>query len=329
MKYLVTGATGFLGMNVVDELVKAGHDVRASGMHGSETKYLERLPVEVVLADITDKDEVDSLVEGCDIVLHVAGDTSFWKKRFDLQRRINVDGSVNVAEACLKHGVQRMIHTSTADVLGHDPNRRAITEDTGRFNFDNMGYNYGETKLEGERRLREMESTQNLDVVFIYPGFMCGPFDFTLQLGSVFFALRDKSLPGAPPGGSSFCHVTEVARAHIAAAAKGRRGQGYICAGHNMTTREWFDLMADAIGADHVKRTLPEWATVAYGFTQELLSSVTNKPPELNPGMARYMSKFQYMDCSRAMDELGYVNPDASVIIGDALAWYRSEGYEI
>ena len=74
MKYLVTGATGFLGMNVVSELVKAGHDVRASGMHGSETKYLERLPVEVMLADITNADEVDSLVDGCDVVLHVAGD---------------------------------------------------------------------------------------------------------------------------------------------------------------------------------------------------------------------------------------------------------------
>ena len=329
MKYLVTGATGFLGMNVVDELVKAGHDVRASGMHGSETKYLERLPVEVMLADITNADEVDSLVDGCEIVLHVAGDTSFWKKRFDLQRRINVDGSVNVAEACLKHGVQRMIHTSTLDVLGHDPERRVLTEETGRFNFDNMGYNYGETKLEGERRLRQFESERDLDVVFIYPGFMCGPFDFTLQLGTVFFMLKDKSMPGAPPGGSSFCHVTEVAKAHITAVTKGRRGVAYSCAGHNMPTREWFDLMAKAIGADPVKRTLPEWALVLYGGVMETVSKFTNKPPDLNPGQARYMSKFQYMDCTRAIAELDYVIPDVDVIINDAVEWYRAEGYNI
>jgi len=329
MKYLVTGATGFLGTNVVNELVADGCDVRASGMHGSNTKYLDALPVEIVLADITDQAEVDALVEGCGVVLHVAGDTSFWKKRFELQRRINVEGTINVAEACLKHGVERMVHTSTLDVLGHDPDRKLITEQTGRFNFDRMGYNYGETKLEAERRLRSYEAERDLDVVFIYPGFMCGPFDFTLQLGSVFFLLRDGSLPGAPPGGSSFCHVTEVARAHISAVTKGRRGEAYICAGHNMPTREWFDHMADAIGAPHVKRTLPEWAFVAYGHLAETISSVTNKPPDMNPGQARYMSKFQYMDCTKAINELGYVISDVPTVIGDALQWYRSEGYEI
>ena len=328
MTALVTGATGFLGTNVVEELVARGEHVRASGMHGSETKYLDRLGADVVLADITNAEEVDALVDGAEVVFHVAGDTSFWKKRFDRQRRINVDGTVNVAEACLHHGVDRLVHTSTVDVLGHHP-YRVLTEATGHFNFDNMGYNYGETKLEGERRLRELEAQCNLDVVFIYPGFMCGPYDFTLQLGRVFFDLKNGSLPGAPPGGSSFCHVTEVARAHVAAATKGRRGEAYTCAGWNLPTRVWLDHMADAIGAPRVKRTLPEWAMVAYGHLAELASTVTGKAPDMNPGQARYMSKFQYHDCSKAIDELGYVIPPITTIIGDAVDWYRSEGYEL
>lgn len=329
MKYLVTGATGFLGTNVVHELVEAGHDVRASGHHGSVTKYLDPLPVEVVLADITNAEEVDALVAGCDVVLHVAGDTSFWKKKYAQQRQVNVNGSINVADACLKHGVSRMVHTSTHDVLGHDPGRRLITEASGRFNFDRMGYNYGETKLEAEQQLRRYEAERDLDVVFIYPGFMCGPFDFTLQLGSVFFMLKDGSMPGAPPGGSSFCHVREVARAHVSAVTQGRRGEAYTCAGHNMPIREFFDHMADAIGAPHVKRTLPEWAVVLYGYLAEAWSSVSGKAPDINPGQARYMSKFQYMDCSKAVDELDYIISDVSTMIGDAIEWYRQEGYEL
>ena len=70
------------------------------------------------------------------------------------------------------------------------PTTPSGTETTGRFNFDNMGYNYAETKLEAETRLRELH-LQGLDLVLIYPGFMCGPYDHTLQLGRVFFDLRD------------------------------------------------------------------------------------------------------------------------------------------
>ncbi|MEM7800176.1 MAG: NAD-dependent epimerase/dehydratase family protein, partial [Chloroflexota bacterium] len=94
-KCLVTGATGFVGTNLVHELVKTGWDVRASGMHGSVTKYIADLPIEIVLADITKSEEVDGIVEGCDVVFHVAGDTSFWRRHRERQAKINIDGTMN------------------------------------------------------------------------------------------------------------------------------------------------------------------------------------------------------------------------------------------
>ena len=328
MKCLVTGSTGFLGTNLVHQLVAQGWDVRASGFRGT-AKHLEGLPIEFVRADITNRAEVEGLVDGCEIVFHVAGDTSFWKKQFDLQRRINVGGTTNIAQACLAKGVRRLIHTSTHDVLGHDQTRTLITEQTGAFNFDGLGYNYGETKADADSLLRRFEADLDLDVVFIYPGFMCGPFDFTLQLGGVFFELRDNKLPGSPPGGSSFCHVTEVAKAHIAAAEVGRRGEGYTCSGHNMTYHRWFELMAEAIGAKPPARVLPGWALTGYGYAAEAWSLVSKKAPDMNPGQARYMNRFQYMDCSKAISELDYVIPPANVIIADSVRWYRENGYEL
>lgn len=330
-KCLVTGATGFLGTNLVHELVKQGWDVRASGMHGSENKYLDNLPVEFVFADITKSEEVDELVHGCEYVFHVAGDTSFWDKRFQLQRRINVDGTVNIAEACLKHGVKRLIHTSTLDVLGFNPTGGSFDEQSGRYNFDNMGYNYGDTKLEAEVRLRAYQSEQ-LDIISIYPGFMMGPFDFTLQVGRVFFDLANGQLPGSPPGGGSFCHVTEVAKAHIAAAEKGKAGEGYLCAGmphSNMPYHEVFSRMADAIDAQapHVK--VPRWAFVGYGYACEFISRFSKRPPDMNPGQARYLSCPQYAISAKAMRDLDYQVPSLGDCIQDALNWYRQQGYNI
>ena len=331
-KCLVTGATGFLGTNLVHELVKHGWDVRASGMHGSETKYIKDLPVEIMFADIRIAEEVDAIVEGCDYVFHVAADTSFWKRSFARQKRINVDGTINVAEACIKHNVKRLVHTSTLDVLGYNPTGGSYDELSGLYNFDNMGYNYGDTKREAETRLRGYHNANTLDVVFIYPGFMIGPYDYTLQLGRVFFDLAEGKMPFSPPGGGSFCHVAEVARAQIKAAEKGRSGEGYLCAGmpdNNISYADMFGRMALAIDAKPPRLTAPKSVFVAYAQICEWLSELTNKAPDMNPGQARYMSCPQYALSYKAQYELDYHVPSVEECIEDALTWYRANGFDV
>ena len=330
-KCLVTGATGFLGTNLVHELVKEGWEVRASGMHGSDTTYLDKLPVEISLADITNPMEVDSIVKGCDCVFHVAGDTSFWKRNFERQRKINVDGSVNIAEASLKHGVQRIVHTSTLDVLGYNPTGGSYDETSGHYNYDNMGYNYGDTKLEAEVRMRAYHSSE-LEIVFIYPGFMMGPYDYTLQIGRVFFDLAEGKLPFLIPGGGSYCHVTEVAKAHIQAMVKGRAGEGYLCAGMphtNLSHAEVFKRIALALNAKPPRFTLPKSAFVAYGYVCEWLSEITRSAPDMNPGQARYMSSPQHAISAKAIRELDYHVPELEKCILDSLSWYRENGFSI
>jgi len=325
MKCLVTGATGFLGANLVHELVREKWKVRAFGLPGSETRYIEKLPVEIIFGDVTNPDDTDRAVKGVDAVFHVAGDTSWWNRNFQRQARINVDGPVNVANSCLKHGVKRMVHTSTVDALGYKPG--GIADETwSDYNYADTGYNYADTKREGERRVREMGG-KKLAVVVIYPGSMMGPFDFTLQYGRLFFDLRDGKVPGCPPGGASFAHVTDVARAHIAAVKKGRPGEGYICAGDNITYRELFGAIAGTFGKKAPALTMPRGIFVAYGFIMQFLSSFTNKPPEVDPGMARYMSVKAYYDSSKAVKELGYRVQAPGAMIDDAYRWYRDNGY--
>lgn len=325
MKCTVIGATGFLGTNLVHELVKAGYEVSAFGLPGSNIKYIEKLPVEITFGDVTNVSDVEKAVTGAEIVFNVAGDTSFWKKLFERQRRINIEGPSNVAKACLEKGVRRMIHTSTVDVLGFNPQGLA-DENWDKYNYANTGYNYADTKREGEKIVRDYAG-KGLDAVIINPGSMIGPYDFTLQFGRLFADLRDGNVPGFLPGGAPWAHVTEVAKAHIAAAENGRKGERYICGGVNETYKTVFSVIAAKMSAKPPSFTMTRGMTVAYGYLMEFISDFTNKPPGLNPGQARYMSVFPKYDSSKAERELGFKCLPVSRMIDDAYDWYKGNGF--
>lgn len=325
MKCLVTGATGFLGTNLVHELVKIGWDIRTIVRPDSNTKHIKSLPIEIVYGDITKQQDLENAVLGCDIVFNVAGDTSFWKRHFERQRQINVEGPSMLAEACLKHKVKRLVHTSTVDVLGYNPTGVADEKWTD-YNFHNTAYNYADTKREGEIRVLKYNS-KGLEVVVVYPGSMIGPYDFTLQYGRLFFDLRDGKVPGCPAGGASFGHVTEVAKAHITAAIQGVPGEGYICSGVNITYKELFDLIAAKFGKKAPNFIMKTWMLVTYGYAMQTLSVFTGKAPEIDPGNARYMSVNAWYDSSKAVKELNYHIIPVTQMIDDAYNWYKENGY--
>lgn len=325
MKILVTGASGFLGTNIVHECLKRKHTVRAFSLPGSETSYIERKGVEPVFGDVADADAVSRAMRGVDAVIHVAGDTSFWKKRFERQRRTNVEGVRAVMDAALAAGVKRVVHTSTVDSLGYNPEGLA-DETWSAYNYGGTGYNYADTKREGER-LALSYVAKGLKVVVINPGSMIGPFDHTLQFGRLFMDLRDGKVPAVLPGGAPWAHVGEVARAHVTALTKGRPGERYICGGVNESYRRVFAVIAASVGAKPPRFTMSPWMTVAYGYLMEFLANFTGKPPDLNPGQARYMSVFPKYDSSKAVRELGFKIVPLEEMVADAGAWYAENGF--
>ena len=324
MDCLVTGASGFLGLNLIPELMRAGWSVRAQYFTGRGNRYLDDPRLRLVQADVTRKEQVDPIVAGVHTVFHLAADTSFWSRKYRRQTEVNLLGCVNIARACVEAGVRRLVHISTVDALGYNPEGTA-DETWTPYNYGGTRYNYADSKRAGEARLKELAGP-HLEVVVIYPGSLLGPMDFGLQYGRIFGELRDRALPGVPAGGSSFAHVTEVARAIGEAALKGRPGQGYICAGVNATYRELFDLMAAKVDAPVPRWTLPRSVLVAYGYLQEAASAFSGRHPQVNPGMARYLSAHAYYDSSKAVRELGYRVEPISKLVDDEYTWLHAHG---
>lgn len=325
MRVLVTGGTGFLGTNVVAECLAAGHEVRAMGLPGDETKWVAALGAEVITGDVTDPGCVARAVADVAAVIHVAGDTSFWKKRFARQRRTNVEGPRVVMEAALAAGITRVVHTSTVDALGYNP--AGLADETwADYNYAGTGYNYADTKRAGEQVALGFVD-RGLEVVVISPGSMIGPYDHTLQFGRLFMDVKTGKVPGIPCGGAPWAHVTEVAKAHVAALARGRPGERYICGGVNATYEAVFAEIASAVGVAPPSRVLPKWVLVTYGRLSQFLSRFTGRHPEMNPGQARYMSVFPKYDSAKATRELGFQCRPLAEMVADAHAWYVRHGF--
>src|SRR4051794_19638452 len=112
MKVLVTGATGFIGSNLVHHLVERGGDVRVLKRPRADMSVLDGLQLDVAEGDVTDLDSLTAAARGVEGIYNVAGMVSYWRVRRAAQHRVNVEGTRNVVRAAARAGVPRIVHTS-------------------------------------------------------------------------------------------------------------------------------------------------------------------------------------------------------------------------
>src|SRR5262245_3170838 len=130
MKTLVTGGTGFVGANVVRALLKRGTEVRALVRPRSDTRNLDRLEVELVAGDLRDRGSLEAALDGCDRLYHVAAMYALWTENPREIYDSNVAGTVNILEAALQAGVQRIVYTSSVATIGVPKDGAPGTEQT-------------------------------------------------------------------------------------------------------------------------------------------------------------------------------------------------------
>ena len=300
----VTGASGFIGVNLVKELLAAGWVVTALHRESSNLAYLSRFPVRRVVGDITDAASLKAAMpEGVDAVFHVAGNVSFDAAGDDAQNKDNIDGTANMVDCALTKSAARFIHTSSGASWGLQDNIEINEESPS--NVDDIPINYFRTKkLAEDAALAGLE--RGLDVVVVNPANVVGPFDGVIW-GPFVQAVAKGELEKVGTGGAAFCHVEEVARAHIAAFEKGRRGNRYLLAGAQASFAEVGETVARLVGG-----TAPRPSA--------------ERDPGMTEEMFGLMSSNQVIDCYKAMRELGFKPVDLKTMYADLVAWMRAEG---
>jgi nucleoside-diphosphate-sugar epimerase len=317
----VTGGTGFLGINLVHALIAQGDRVVAIHRATSDTRRLAKAGAELLACSLDDVDALArAMPEGVDVVYHMAGDLSWWSRHAERQRRTNVAGTRHVVEAALRRDAKRFVHTSSIVAYGM-PNQ-IIREDTPS-NADRFNLGYLRTKWQGEREVRD-GIARGLPAVIMNPANILGPYDTTGWARLVLLVDKGK-LPGAPSGRSSFCHATEVVRAHLAAAARGRVGENYLLGGADASFVELGAAIARHLGRKP-PRVVPAAILRAFGAVNDFVSLFTGKEADITRQNARVFCRDLLCDSSKATRELDYRPRTLDEMVGDCVSWLRSEG---
>ncbi len=246
MKALVTGATGFIGANLIEALALRGWLARALRRQTSSLKALDGLDYESVIGDINSPESLPAAMQEIDVVFHVAASADYWRSEKSKMMRVNVDGTRNVLQAALDAGVKRVVFTSSCASLGKPSFGQTLNE-SAQFNLQPDEFPYGYSKHLAEQVAQEFVG-RGLEVVIVNPAVVLGPRDVNMISGSIIVEAAQRSLPAMPPGGLSLIDVADVCAGHIAAAERGRSGERYILTGENLWYRDVFNALAQMVG---------------------------------------------------------------------------------
>ena len=227
-KVLVTGGAGFVGSHLAERLVEAGSTVRVlDNLSTGDPKNLCDIEprISLIQADVTDGKAVESAVRGASTVFHLAAQTSVAKsiENPDHTNSVNVAGTLNLLEACVTHGVERLVYASSTAVYGN-PRELPITEESPT----NPISPYGASKLAAERYCWVYSHAYGLNTVILRYFNVYGPRQPRGGYSNVITSFADRILQGNPPviygdGDQTrdFIHVGEVVDATVRAATGG------------------------------------------------------------------------------------------------------------
>ena len=329
MKALVTGASGFIGGHLVEELQAQGHDVTAFVRPTSDVSHLNAVEARLAFGDVTDRASLDEACKGQDWVFHTAAVVGTYGK-WEHFRQVGVLGTQNAIDAAAAANVSRFIHLGSIAVYGTRPDDFPFTEDTPYDEKPESWNHYVREKVWSEKRLWHAHAKGRIAATSFRPSVVIGPRDRN-ALPRIISIL--KSPLGALVGDGSNRVPTVVAEelaaviaksASIAAAA----GRAYNVSGRDeITQRQMMASYAEAAGLKPLSRTAPEWLAMLLSRTAEGAYQAMRREdePYLTRIAVAIAGRDYEIDCSRAAAELGW---EGEADYGDAVRrsveWWQS-----
>ena len=326
-KYLVTGATGFLGRVVAEELVRRKAQVHALVLH--DDPYTDLLPKEVrtVIGDVCDKSSLSDFFADADsrtCVIHCAGIVSVASRPGPRLYQVNVGGTWKVLRQCMEHDVGKMVYVSSVHAIPEKPKGCIISEDC-EFSPGLVDGDYAKSKAAATELVFDA-AERGLNASIVFPSGIIGPGD--LQGGS--FTSMAKSflsgkLPFAVRGGYDFVDVRDVANGILACSESGEPGKGYILSGCYVTIRRMLQLVGKAAKLKYRSICLPLGLARLAAPYYERRSLRERKPLFFTPYSVSVLASNGQFSHAAASERFAYRPRPIEETLGDMTAWLLNQ----
>ena len=310
MRVLVTGASGFIGKNIINELLS--HDYKVVALTRNPDFSIQG--ADVVVGDITKKETLFDAFVDIDGVFHNAALALDWGKRKDFQN-VNVRGTKNVLQLCQKNGIKRIVYISSAGVYGFPNISERITENSPT----NPLNHYHQSKLDGETVLCLAEETI---VSIIRPPLVIGPNSHATKLIISKIVSNDISYIGSGEQLISIVHPMDVAQCLRLAFEKDHIGDIFNVVSFTCSVKDLLTTISEKLNVPSTDKHIPYFFAYLYATISELLA----KPPSLTKFRVKSLGTTRQISCGKARKKLGYIPMhDLGSTVNDIIQWYKNE----
>lgn len=333
--YLVTGAAGFLGSHVCDQLLARGNRIRALVLPGDRAAQYIPEAVEIVEGNLCDMPSLENfftLPKGSSsVVIHCA---SMVTTNADFDQRlmdVNVGGTRNMIQQCLRHPeCKKMVYVSSTGAIPELPKGTPIRE-TDRFTPIDPNLQvgcYSQTKAIATQAVLDACREKGLKACVVHPSGILGPKDHAIgeTTGTVIKIMNGK-MPVGMGGSFNLCDVRDLACGCVAAADKGRIGECYILANKEVTLKEMCRMLHDASGCRMPKFYVPISMAYKLAALMEKKAKKTGEKPLMTNFAVYNLARNNQFDSSKAERELGYHTRSYEETLRDEASWLMKEGY--
>lgn len=322
MKVLVTGASGFLGGWLVRRLINEGLDVSVLARNTSDLSEIQGLRFTQIEGDITDAPGLVEAFKSHDSVFHLAGLVAYSRSARPDMEKINVQGTLNVLEACMKGKIRRLVYMSSVVAVGATFDGKTLLNESSTYNVGHLNLGYFETKHKAELLVLDAAKKGEVDAVVLNPGTVYGGADAKKGSRKTQVKVAQGRFPFYPYGGVNVISVHDVVDATLAAWKVGRTGERYILANENLTIKAAFDLIAKAAGVEPPKIALPKTLIFGLGYAGDFLERLGVKGP-ISLESAWTSSMYHWFDPSKARSELNLGKRAAKDAIQESVDWMK------